>query len=74
MVKSARSPHQLFADTHHLYSLPLSTSHTIMPSARALNNAVHRHALSREREASILTFNEEGYSVGSSPDQSFMIG
>ena len=41
-----------------------------MPSARALNNAVRRRALSREREASVLTFNEEGYTVGLSFDQS----
>ena len=41
-----------------------------MPSAHALNNAVCRRALSREREASVLTFNEEGYTVGPSLDRS----
>ena len=41
-----------------------------MPSARTLNNVVRCRALSREREASVLTFNEEGYTVGFSPDQS----
>ena len=40
-----------------------------MPSARALNNAIRRRALSREREESVLTFNEEGYTVGPSPDR-----
>ena len=45
-----------------------------MPSARALNNAVRRRALSRDGEASILTFNEEGYTVGPSPDRSLMTG
>ena len=35
-----------------------------MPSSRALNNAIRCHALSNEHEASVFTFNEEGYTVG----------